>query len=297
VRKRDPRYIPNFQTEADRQKILRDAAAAQAARSRAANQAKLDKHIIPDWAKPSSPEDEVDFSESDESEVEHIECVVCGKTFKSEKQYEAHEKSKKHLKAVQQLRKHMQKENQALDLDAGLESSPEMPDMDLDKLKLGSVNDEPQNLEADHKENVVRQPTPPQQKSQEIDQESSNADPFDSADTDDDYAPRKAVEERLVGTKSQTEAKSRQHDEMLSVEEKATPSTTDQDDEFPKQKLGKAKAKRAKKIAKQEVEQQSRTFQCAACNESFVSKSKLFSHIKEFKHAQPVPQALKGKNR
>ncbi|KAJ9628813.1 hypothetical protein H2203_002716 [Taxawa tesnikishii (nom. ined.)] len=41
VRKRDPRYIPNTQTEAERQKVLRDAAAAQAARARAANEAKL----------------------------------------------------------------------------------------------------------------------------------------------------------------------------------------------------------------------------------------------------------------
>lgn len=281
VRKRDPRYLPNFQTEANRQKILRNAAAAQAARSRAANQAKLDKHIIPDWAKPSSPEDEVDFSESEESEVEHIECVVCGKTFKSEKQYEAHEKSKKHLKAVQELRKHMQKENQALDLDAGSESSPETPDKDLDKLKLGSVNDELQNLEANDSETVVRQATSLQKKSQEmIDQESSNADPFDFADTGDDYAPREAVEERLVGAKFQREVKSSQHDEMLSVEEKATPSTTDQDGELPEQKLGKAKAKRAKKIAKQEAEQQSQTVTSPSRKKTWITLTITSSNVR-----------------
>lgn len=74
VRKRDSRYIPNSQTEADRQKILRDAAAAQATRSRAAYQAKLNEHAIADWAKTKEPEEEEPFSESEEEEVEHIEC-------------------------------------------------------------------------------------------------------------------------------------------------------------------------------------------------------------------------------
>ena len=74
VRKRDPRYIPNSQTEADRQKILRDAAAAQAARSRAANQAKLNEQTVADWARTKESEEEVPFSESEEEEVEHVEC-------------------------------------------------------------------------------------------------------------------------------------------------------------------------------------------------------------------------------
>ncbi|KAL8866500.1 MAG: hypothetical protein Q9198_008862, partial [Flavoplaca austrocitrina] len=43
VKKRDPRFKPNAQSEADRQKTLRDAAAAQAARARAANQAKIEE--------------------------------------------------------------------------------------------------------------------------------------------------------------------------------------------------------------------------------------------------------------
>ena len=51
VRKRDPRYQENLQSEAQRQKTLREAAAAQAARSRAANQAQLDKQVVPEWAK------------------------------------------------------------------------------------------------------------------------------------------------------------------------------------------------------------------------------------------------------
>ena len=128
VRKRDPRYVPNVQSEAERQKVLRESAAAQAARSRAANQVKLGDYVVPEWARSrgGAGEQLSDFSATEEeSEVEHIECVICGKTFKSEKQFEAHERSKKHLRAVQQLRRQMRREDAALELDAGLPGGKE----------------------------------------------------------------------------------------------------------------------------------------------------------------------------
>ncbi|KAG7134510.1 DnaJ subfamily C member 21 like protein [Verticillium longisporum] len=123
ARKRDPRYLPNSQTDAERQSALRNAAAAQAARSRAANMEKLtEDHLVPEWAQ--SRQDDADagsFTQSEEeSEVEHIECIVCDKTFKSEKSFEAHERSKKHLKAVQQLRRQMRAE----DVDMNVEVLP-----------------------------------------------------------------------------------------------------------------------------------------------------------------------------
>ncbi|PBP25230.1 j domain containing protein [Diplocarpon rosae] len=125
VRKRDPRYIPNSQTEADRLKILRDAAAAQAASARAANQAKLNKHVVQDWAKSQEPTEGTASDSEEELDVELIECVVCGKIFKSENQYKAHEKSKKHIKAVQQLQREIRRDNDRLNLDQPLE--PEKP--------------------------------------------------------------------------------------------------------------------------------------------------------------------------
>jgi len=127
VRKRDPRFTPNSQTQEERQKILRDAASAQAARKRAANQAKMNSYVVPDWAKSDESEGVVEES-SEESEVEVIECVVCNKTFKSEYQFEAHTKSKKHTKAVQAIQKQMRKENKSLNLD----THPEPKGSDLD---------------------------------------------------------------------------------------------------------------------------------------------------------------------
>lgn len=109
VKKRDPRYKPNTQSEQERQNALREATAAQAQRMRAANQAKMDKEVLPEWAKAREPE-ELEESEPEESDEEHFECVACRKTYKSEKQWEAHEKSKKHLKAVESLRRQLEKE-------------------------------------------------------------------------------------------------------------------------------------------------------------------------------------------
>jgi len=93
VRRRDPRYTPTVHTDAERQKTLREASAAQAARARAANAAKMDD-AVPEWAKTRETEDDVEISD-EESEDEQFECVACHKTFKSEKQFEAHERSKK----------------------------------------------------------------------------------------------------------------------------------------------------------------------------------------------------------
>jgi DnaJ family protein A protein 5 len=110
IRKRDPRYTPNTQSEEDRQKALRDAATAQRARARAANEAKIAEAETPEWDKFREASEEEE-SEEEEPEQEIIECVACDKEFKSEKQYEAHEKSKKHQKAVYALQKKMKKDN------------------------------------------------------------------------------------------------------------------------------------------------------------------------------------------
>lgn len=119
-RKRDPRYLPNTQTDSDRQKALRSTVAAQAARSRAANQEKHLDSIVADWVEAGRDDEPVDGTSESEEEthMEEIECVVCKKVFKSENQYQAHERSKKHIKAVEKLRREMRRENKDLDLES-----------------------------------------------------------------------------------------------------------------------------------------------------------------------------------
>jgi len=107
-------------SSSDRQAALRNKVAAQAARSRAANQERLQGFVVPEWIQSDDTSQSqhtalLSTDESTASETEQIECMVCNKVFKSENQYQSHEKSKKHLKAVQEIRRAMRQQD--LDLD------------------------------------------------------------------------------------------------------------------------------------------------------------------------------------
>lgn len=252
VKKRDTRYVPNTQSEAERQQVLRNSAAAQAARSRAANQEKMADYVVPDWAQ--SRDDEVyndEFSVSEEEdEVEEIECVVCNKTFKSEKQFEAHEKSKKHIKAVQQLQRQMKKENRKLDLDnvePAVSPSPSPP-QEFEDVDEGSQegSDAASREEMGEEKKEGAQPSV-----REEDAEQGTA----SGTEDDEYAPRAAVEDRILnGTATRANMANAQADDGADMDS----TTVDLDDLMLNEKtkgdgkkIGKAKLKREKKAARQ----------------------------------------------
>ena len=296
VRKRDPRHVANTQSEADRQRVLRDAAAAQAARSRAAHRRKMnlgatdgegDADAVPEWARARNPDEKDpyagEFSESEEeSEVEHIECVVCAKTFKSEKQYEAHEKSKKHLKAVQQLRRQMKKENAHLALDddddgdgdgASGAASPAVAVRDLDP--PADADDDDAGPPPTGAASKTDTPEPTSSRVTTVESESEE-------EEDSDYASRDAVEARLSGASRQRKANpfsmgDEGDDNGDNVENEAedaagergetadalaakvggvTIAAAEEDEDAdadgpPQKKIGKAKAKREKKAARQ----------------------------------------------
>ncbi|KAI1804592.1 DnaJ-domain-containing protein [Daldinia bambusicola] len=300
VRKRDPRYVANTQSEAERQKILRDSAAAQAARSRAANQQKMnDQFAVPEWAQ--SRDDglhEGSFSESDEeSEVEHIECVVCSKTFKSEKQYEAHEKSKKHVKAVHQLQRQMKKENANLDLNLDTPSSIPI----IDDGRVDGDVDAAENNESDilHLEDGSNQAETPSKTNTEPESSKVTTADLEDDSEDDEYASRDAVEARLVPGNSvdpnplQSEGGDPVDDITKNAEDISLRSSE------PTKKVGKAKAKREKKAARQAASGQQDEATCAACQSQFDSRTKLFKHLKETGHAAPkaVPSKPSKKRR
>ncbi|CAG8422616.1 unnamed protein product [Penicillium salamii] len=286
VKKRDPRYKSNAQSEAQRQETLRQSVAAQAARSRAHNQAQMRDHVLPDWAQSEQP---VEDEESEESEVESFECVACHKFFKSQKQSEAHERSKKHLKAVKQLCWEMRMENEALDLEStgdtnfpvdaprselGVdENEVEMPPSEADESQNSHVDANSDGIEImqTQEETSVEQPLP------------TPASPDDDhlVASEDDYASREYVETRL-----RTEFDSLS---TTAAGEDSSPSGLHEPSSAPK--LGKAKQKKAKKAAKEA--NQSSGFACANCQESFPSKNKLFDHIQELDHAQPVKKSVK----
>ncbi|KXH39232.1 DnaJ domain-containing protein [Colletotrichum nymphaeae SA-01] len=116
---------------------------------------------------------------------------------------------------------------------------------------------------------------------------------------DDEYASRAEVEQRLFandntitrasagdGTEAAAQAVSAGL-ETLSLEDDNESGHGPQ----PK-KLGKAKAKREKKAARQAVEEaETSSNTCVVCNASFPSKSQLFSHIRDLNHARAPPNA------
>lgn len=292
VKKRDPRYKLNSQSEAQRQDNLRQSVAAQAARSRASNQAKMREHVLPEWAQSEQPV--VDDEESEESEVESFECVACHKFFKSQKQSEAHERSKKHLKAVKELCWEMRMQNDQLDLDPiadlgvnVVDSLPKTPESGEDDCVLsegaGSQNASHSKIDFDNtdslhiQEEVLEKQSPSTLASSQHDSVASG---------DDDYASREYVETRL-----------RSDMDSLSTAGDADAKPSSGPNEPPSgPKLGKAKQKRARRAAKEA--DCSSGFTCANCEATFASKTKLFDHIRELGHAQPVKNSVgKGKKR
>lgn len=251
VRKRDPRYIPNSQTDAERQASMRNAAAAQAARSRAANQERIASYEVPEWAQSTTKDaDEGAFSESDDdSVIEVLECVVCDKTFKSEKQFEAHEKSKKHIKALQNLRRQMKKEGVDLDIDTkstNQTSEQGLNGQDGDEQIAQSPPDVHNDGSSDHVENweseLIGEEGHADEAGKETCKESSPSE--HDASSGDEYAPRDAVVGRLVD-----EALTADHEKDLS---KAVQDVSIHDD-APKKKVGMARAKRERKAAQAQL--------------------------------------------
>ncbi|KAJ5454256.1 uncharacterized protein N7458_005212 [Penicillium daleae] len=308
VKKRDPRYKANAQNEAQRQETLRQSVAAQAARSRAQNQAKMGDYVLPEWAR--SEEQAVgDHEESSESEIQSFECVACNKQFKSQKQFEAHERSKKHLKAVKQLCRDMRIQNDELDLEPAVSVTipPEPAPTSFDT-PTGSASDEDnddhatnspttlqpeenprESIESDIQARPSRENSPIMNGHDNQPRSQSRRDSIDSVN--EDYASRESVETRL---RSALDSSS-DNEPITLLTEKLSSADLDDGPSVPPQ-VGKAKQKRAKKAARNS--EQSSGISCANCQASFTSKTKLFAHLKDNPgHAQPLRTTTKSKRR
>ncbi|KAL2808538.1 hypothetical protein BJX63DRAFT_436055 [Aspergillus granulosus] len=289
VKKRDPRYKSYKDSQTEHRESLRHSAAAQATRSRAANQAKMGSHVLQDWARSEEPDDDV--LESSEGEVEHFECIVCRKTFKSQNQFQAHERSKKHIKAVKQLRWEMRHEDEELDLRGNSINDVKEAQLSEDsfhddnamataslhpELILGHPQDEKiSNLVnlSDHDSSATELKHNPQGDGSQTNR------PEESTGSEDgeDYAPRGILEERLDQRNSPG-----QQEEDTTLDDLSRDVSASKLTETPsaaKVKIGKAKQKRAKKA--QLAETKSESTSCSICNTSFPSRNKLFSHIKQ----------------
>lgn len=269
LKKRDPRFKPNIQSEAERQKTLRNAAMAQATRSRAANQASsYQPQEIPEWMKLKEPVEDDAVDEKEEVIQEQVECIVCKKTFKSEKQYEAHEKSKKHIKATKHIRWEMENDNKALDLHEDHSNDLSQPsEHDVTTIYDQGVLTEKEILatqEHEHLTNLAESKEVLNDSeylsdsgidgSASIDRETERPTNEDSplSFVDDDYAPRRKVEDSFF---SKTDTTSELRIELSDIDDItkrfSTETIAENSDYRTQPKVGKAKEKRARKATQQ----------------------------------------------
>ncbi|RAH48374.1 putative C2H2 finger domain protein [Aspergillus brunneoviolaceus CBS 621.78] len=308
VKKRDPRYKSNVQSESQRQEFLRRSTAAQAARSRAVNQAKFREYVAPEWA-TSQDHSEIDSDGSyniSDVAVEHFDCVVCDKSFKSTKQFETHERSKKHIKAVKQLQREMRAENKQLGLvddfstlnsaqkTTALPCNSSTSVLDMNKKSRSaspsheSLDCSSSNAEPEGEDNHLDKHDSPC--TGIIATSSSSKEANNSSDCDTDYAPRDCVEGRLQLKDDDIQNPA---DTMNNLTENLSATQIHEQPPVTPAKLGKAKLKRLKKAQQAENEAQDR--RCATCGVDFASRSQLFTHIRKSNHAQLRVQALATK--
>jgi DnaJ family protein A protein 5 len=92
--------------------------------------------VAQDWQKVAESSDaaaDLEWAHAEGAEDEEWECIACNKTFRSEAAWNSHERSKKHLRAVEQLKREMQDEEQELGL--GQTQDDEVADVDV-KVKV-----------------------------------------------------------------------------------------------------------------------------------------------------------------
>ncbi|KAF3932521.1 hypothetical protein ABW20_dc0101047 [Dactylellina cionopaga] len=267
IRKRDPRYLPNFQSEEERVAAAREASKDQSRRARMENAAKLANYQEAEWSKTKDnwKGHETDEDDGDEEEpAVEFECVACNKTFKTEKQMEMHEKSKKHIKMVQTIKRQMRKDG----VEFGLEE------------ELSTPRAEESPKESDEEEEMV-------------DDVSKVADKTEVGSEDEsDEALVKNVDNLHIPEKETRETQEKQ--EKQDSDDVDDNDASDNDaKEAPQKTKGAKKARRKAKQTKAQEEEPSIT--CGVCNESFDSRTKLFQHIRNENHAAPVQAKKKNK--
>lgn len=325
VRKRDPRYIlPTPKTEAERQAESSAKSKEQAARARAANAAAQKEYKPADWTQVA-PEENGLYADNEhweggmeEEELKVVfECVVCRKTFKTNGQMGAHEKSKKHKQEVLKLKKEMEKENRVLGLSAevseneGEEEEEKEGDVGGEQLGSDSKDTNGSEVKGEYKvvvaneesedENSSSIPSAKQtlKKTEDEDGKGEEGEEAEEAE-DSDYVTTSIFHARVLGSTTTTPGES--NDEKANSSNLPTTlAETTLDEKKPQPqlpKIGKAKAKREKKKAASAAASGSGTpvseHTCVACKEQFTSKTKMFNHLKENQSHVAAPSHVKG---
>jgi DnaJ family protein A protein 5 len=275
VRKRDPRFTPNSMNETQRVAELLQASKEQAAKQRRENMKKRGEYKEADWARVDSNEKggegedvsakEEDSADDDDEDIPEMwECIVCKKSFRSQGQMDAHEKSKKHIKAVEQLKRQMRKENKEFDIDRDVRGREIQQDegnsipVTNDYEEDDAENEDkpiPDTEKAEHSD-IEKPPsnhtrTTPQASPESSSVSHSSAEGEDK-DGNDEYVSVSKFQARVLGNESQDEGSEETLPNTLA---NTTLSSRNSDtDSKSAPKIGKAKEKRAKRAQKSAID-------------------------------------------
>jgi len=124
ARKRDPRYKAHLAREPSCSSTPVEVFSQRQTQV-------TETYVEQDWQKVSVNGEDADLDWAvAEDDSEEWECVVCGKTFRSEPAWDSHERSKKHIKEVERLRREMEVEDEVLGLQVG-DRTGELDEEDL----------------------------------------------------------------------------------------------------------------------------------------------------------------------
>ncbi|GMM45761.1 Jjj1 protein [Pichia kluyveri] len=256
-----------------------------------------------------------------------FECVICDKVFKSEKQFEDHERSKKHLKLLKQLQWEMRKEGIELGIDNDnyiketIDDGDDLDDLDdefEDALEsFGDLDDlTNEQLEAMFAEQLMQEQLmkekednidfndeiPADVKDEVIDDDIKEETVDSINDEIDDNIDDDIYEDDIKTNKSTEPSKKNKTDEKLDELSKllngASLDSESDDDWGTSKKPNKSKKSKIKTNIKSNTQKSSTIKElCSVCNEEFTSRNKLFQHVESSGHAAPPSKVKKSKKK
>ncbi|EMR08579.1 hypothetical protein PNEG_03055 [Pneumocystis murina B123] len=274
IKKRDIRVKIEKVSETDRQASLLASSKAQAEKDRALFHASLGVYDEQEWTKINTNIEE----EQEEKEEKIFECIICKKSFKSEKQFIEHEKTKKHIRSVNIFKKILKKESEKLNINI-LEKEPESSDS-VEEYFTGDDNFETyqeQDLNNLKQENYNKEHS-------SIDDEQSLQ--FSDEESDIKYNSETSfmeVQDYKDNLSKNVDSLSNILDQNLTIKKKENDITKNKSPKNPK-----TKGKKNKNL-------NNNNNTCTFCFENFSSRNKLFDHVRHSGHAQPLPQLKRKK--
>ncbi|ORX87414.1 DnaJ-domain-containing protein [Anaeromyces robustus] len=330
IKKQDPRVKAFINEQKEKEKLRKLEAKERKEREKAERLKKKEEYQEQEWMKISEDNEVLKMINDIDDEDMYIEnddfyCIACNKQFRSEKQWENHQKSKKHLKAVKILRKQLMEEmgEDYIEEDDDIENiNDENDDDNDDDNDDNDDNDnddgDNENMDKENIEDIIDREVQDMEDDIE-DNKKSNLDELNrKINKENNTAKKKKNKKNKKKSKVKQSndfyqddlfesSRSNSFDSLMNMDsilsgskkknkkKRNIPKDSIKESPQPKKLKGK-KAKEARLKARKEKKALAET-RCRVCNEQFNSKNVLFNHIKETGHSLALPEEIETKSK